>query len=60
MSMNVNIHGVTKMTAKRYNGTTWLHVEAEDSHICVYMPHAAAVAAADAFNAAMSADTLEL
>ena len=54
MTMTVHIHGVTKMTAKKSGSTEWLDIQSKHDCMTAYMPHAVAMATADAFNAAMA------
>lgn len=55
MTISSNIHGATAMVAEQRDQTSWLKITTPNGHAVVFMPYAAAVETADAFNAAMSA-----
>ena len=55
MSITVNLHRATKVTANTKSGLSWIELAADDgSSVAAFMPHAAAVAMAQAFTSAMT------
>jgi hypothetical protein len=55
MSINVNLHKVTAVSARRSGDTAWLHVECrDDSYLNMFMPYEVALAMAEAFERAMT------